>query len=137
MISISDETRFNQAWRKRTTLPFTRAITRSCDAFDGSSVSTDILIRPLTKITELMSRVNDHFSYPDIDDAEVRGEMMLDMSATSFLAELSHIKESTFSSPLLQGNSKSSPKPILARSLLMATSSDSKFDDITDRYRHQ
>jgi hypothetical protein len=84
-----------------------------------------------------MSRVNDHFSYPDIDDAEVRGEMMLDMSATSFLAELSHIRESTFSSPLLQGNSKSLPKFRLVGSLLTTDTSDYKFDDLTSRHRHQ
>jgi hypothetical protein len=52
----------------------------------------------------LLSRVNDHFSYSDIEDAENRGEIMLDMSVTSFLSELKHIKDSILSNSLLQGN---------------------------------
>jgi hypothetical protein len=58
-------------------------------------------------MSELLSRVNDHFSYPDIDGADVRGEIMLDMSTTSFLAELKHIKDSILLNPILRDNSKS------------------------------
>jgi hypothetical protein len=78
-----------------------------CDAFDRSPVPTDALIRPLIKTSELLSRVHDHFSYDDIENADVRGELLLDMSATSFMAELKHIKDSVLLSPLLKDNSKS------------------------------
>jgi hypothetical protein len=53
---------------------------------------------------------------------------MLDMSTTSFLAELRHIKESTLSNPLLQDNSKSSPDFTLVRFLLTAKFSDTNID---------
>jgi hypothetical protein len=81
---------------------------------------------------ELLSRVNDHFSYPDIGIAEVRGEMMLDMSVTSFLAELKHVKDSTLSNPLLQENRTSQPKPRMVTSFLMAKCSNFDFDGVTD-----
>lgn len=78
-----------------------------CDAFNGSSVPTDALIRPFIQTSELLSRINTHFSYDDIENADVKGEMMLEISANSFLGELAHIKDSASSSPLLNQNSKS------------------------------
>jgi hypothetical protein len=80
---------------------------QTCDAFEGSSIPSDVLIGPLVKTSELLSRANDHFSYSDIDNAEVRGEILLSMSTNSFLAELQHIKDSTSYITLLRGNSKS------------------------------
>jgi hypothetical protein len=85
--------RFAQAWRKRTTLAYTRFMAQSCDAFVDSSVPTDALIRPLIQASELLSRINDHFSYDDTDNSDIRGELMLDISATSFLGELKRVKE--------------------------------------------
>jgi hypothetical protein len=78
-----------------------------CDAFVESSVSTDVLIRPLIKTSELLSRVNDHFSYDDIDNTDVKGEILLEMSVTNFLAELKYIKDATLLSRLLHENSMS------------------------------
>jgi len=77
-----------------------------CDAFDGSLVPTDALIRPMIQTSELLSRVNTHFSYDDIENAEVQGEMILEISANSFLGDLAHIKASVSQSPLAQQNSK-------------------------------
>jgi hypothetical protein len=104
---LKQNKRFNQAWRKRTTLSHPRFITQCCDAFEGSSIQTDILISPLIKTSELLSRVNDHFSYSDIDNAEIRGDTLLEMSSNSFLAELEHIKAWTLPNPLLKDNSES------------------------------
>jgi hypothetical protein len=78
-----------------------------CDAFVESSLSTDVFIRPLIKTSELLSRVNDHFSYDDIDNADVKGEILLEMSVTNFLAELKYIKDATLLSRLLHENSMS------------------------------
>jgi hypothetical protein len=108
--STANQSRYAQAWRKRTTLSYTRYMAQCCDAFAESSVPTDVLIRPLIKAGELLSRVNDQFSYDDIDNADVKGEILLEMSVTSFLAELKHIKDTTLLSPLLHHNSKSALK---------------------------
>jgi hypothetical protein len=77
-----------------------------CDAFDDSSVPTDALIRPLIQASELLSRVNAHFSYDDLDNADIKGELMLDFSVTSFLREVNHIKSSPSTTILLRQNSK-------------------------------
>jgi hypothetical protein len=66
-----------------------------CDAFIDPSVSTDALILPLIQASELLSRINVHFSYDDTDNSDIRGELMLDISATSFLGELKRVKEAT------------------------------------------
>jgi hypothetical protein len=80
-----------------------------CDAFDVSSVPTDVLIRPLIKASELLSRVNEQFSYDDIDNAEIKGEMLLEMAVTASFAELKHIKDATLLSKVLHENSKLAP----------------------------
>jgi hypothetical protein len=81
-------------------------VSQCCAAFEGSSVPSDILISPLVKANELLSRVNDHFSYSDIDNADIQGDVLLEMSTTSFLAELDHIKESIAFNQILKSNSE-------------------------------
>jgi hypothetical protein len=80
-----------------------------CDAFDASPVPTDVLIRPLIKASELMSRVSDQFSYDDIDNTEIKGEMLLEMAVTVFLAELKQIKDASLLSKVLHENGKLVP----------------------------
>ncbi|EAT77398.2 hypothetical protein SNOG_15173 [Parastagonospora nodorum SN15] len=96
---------FAQAWRQRTIMPYTRFMAQTCDAFESSAVLSDTLIRPLVKASELLSRANDHFSYSDIDNAEVRGAILISMSTNNFLAELQHIKDFISFFPLLKDNS--------------------------------
>jgi hypothetical protein len=43
--------------------------------------------------SELLSRVNDHFSYDDIDNSDVKGERIIDISVTNFLGELKRIRD--------------------------------------------
>ncbi|KAH4018226.1 hypothetical protein HBH61_198610 [Parastagonospora nodorum] len=95
---------FAQAWRQRTIMPYTRFMAQTCDAFESSAVLSDTLIRPLVKASELLSRANDHFSYSDIDNAEVRGAILISMSTNNFLAELQHIKDFISFFPLLKDN---------------------------------
>lgn len=102
----NDCDRFNHAWRKTTTLSYTRFLSQCCAAFQGSSVPSDILINPLIKANELLSRVNEHFSYFDIDNAEIRGDIILEMSTSSFLAELDRIRESIAFDQTLKSNSE-------------------------------
>ncbi|KAH7379244.1 hypothetical protein DE146DRAFT_682374 [Phaeosphaeria sp. MPI-PUGE-AT-0046c] len=95
---------FNHAWRKRTTLSYSRSLKQCCAAFEASSVPSDILISPLIKAKDLLSRVNDHFSYSDLDNADLKGDVILEMSTTSFLVELDQIRESIASNQTLQRN---------------------------------
>jgi hypothetical protein len=65
---------------------------------------TDTLIAPLIQLSELMMRVNDHFSYDSMQDAELKGEMSLVMATDNFLHELRRIKEAVH--PMHTFNSK-------------------------------
>jgi hypothetical protein len=96
--------RYAQAWRKRSSLPYTRWLSQCCDYFNDSSVPSDALIRPLVQASELLSRISTYFSYDDVENAEVKGETMLNLSVNNFSADLTHIKESL--SPLLKHSSK-------------------------------
>ncbi|KAF1935721.1 hypothetical protein EJ02DRAFT_415320, partial [Clathrospora elynae] len=85
---------FAQAWRKRTTLSYTRYMGQCCESFVNSSMITDKFIPPMIQSCELISRVNDHFSYDDIENSEVNGELMLEMSTSNFRKELKRIRDS-------------------------------------------
>lgn len=98
--------RFSQAWRKRATMSYTTYMAQCSKAFDGSTVPTDILISPMIQACELLSRVNDHFSYDDLENSEIRGELLLDMSVTNFLDELKRIRDTVPTSALTFQNSK-------------------------------
>lgn len=104
--SSTNGARFAQAWRKRTTLQHTPWMTQCHNAFNESSVPSDALIRPLTQASELLSRVSTYYSYDDLENAEIKGEIMLNMSASSFLGDLTHLKSFASLSPFLQQNSK-------------------------------
>ena len=81
--------RFAQAWRKRTTVPYTRAIGRACQMFSQQPEhSSDLMIEPLVQLSELMCRISDHFSYDNIEDSEVNGEISLEISTSNFSTEL-------------------------------------------------
>jgi hypothetical protein len=81
-------------------------MTQCCDAFSSSPVPTDALIRPFVQASELLSRVNTYYSYEDLDNAEVRGEMILQTSVNSFQRELLHMKRTASSPPQLKQHSK-------------------------------
>lgn len=70
---------------------------------------TDALISPLVKASELISRINDHFSYDDIESADVQGDLMLEMSTTNFHEELKRLKESSSKIPFVRDNSTCLP----------------------------
>ncbi|KAL5116259.1 hypothetical protein ACEQ8H_005817 [Pleosporales sp. CAS-2024a] len=95
---------FTQSWRQQPTLPYTRFMTQACDQFDASPIASDVLISPLIKTSELWSRANNHFSYTDLENADIRGENLLSMSTKGFLAELKHIKDFASLVPSLEEN---------------------------------
>ncbi|KAJ4299129.1 hypothetical protein N0V90_004373 [Kalmusia sp. IMI 367209] len=73
----------------------------------------------------LLCRVNNYFSYDDIENAEVKGESLLQLSATNFESELARlaesippaIKESNLHSSLWNPSPKNSAVPISATRL--------------------
>ena len=107
------EASFAHAWRKRSTLSYTRFMGQCCEILDNSSVPSDKLIHPFIRTSELLYRVNDHFSYDDIDNADIGGPMLLESAVTSFLGELKHIRSSISPHPSLSDNSK----PILVSTI--------------------
>jgi hypothetical protein len=123
--SLLTITRFAQAWRKRTTVPYTRAIARACQSFSQRpEYPSDLLITPLVQSSELMCRINDYFSYDDIEDSEIRGETMLKLSTTNFSAELQRLRDAT-------------PEPVKMNCMLIHTNTNTNTSStLTVRKRH-
>ncbi|KAH7411995.1 hypothetical protein DE146DRAFT_751139 [Phaeosphaeria sp. MPI-PUGE-AT-0046c] len=84
---------FAQAWRKRTTVPYTRTIARICQMFSQNPEHpSDLLIMPLVQSSELAMRISDYYSFEDIDETEIRGETLLKLSTSNFSAELQKLR---------------------------------------------
>ncbi|KAI8940462.1 hypothetical protein NX059_004147 [Plenodomus lindquistii] len=62
------------------------------------------MVPPLVRLCELCSRVNDHFSYDDIENSDTTNETMLELSTNSFRKERSLIREFTARSLGLREN---------------------------------
>ncbi|KAH7093732.1 hypothetical protein FB567DRAFT_588155 [Paraphoma chrysanthemicola] len=86
---------FAQAWRKRTSVPYTRAIARACQSISQSPESpSDLLISPLVQSAEMMCRISDYFSYDSVEDSEVHGERLVELSTGNFHVELERFRDS-------------------------------------------
>lgn len=73
---------------------YTRTLARSCDTFSNHPEEpSDILIKPLIHASELLCRINEHFSYDEVHDSEVRGETMLELTVDTFRSELQRLRE--------------------------------------------
>jgi hypothetical protein len=97
--------RFSQAWRKRTTVPYTRAISRACQSFSQRpEYPSDFLIAPLVQSSELLCRISDYFSYDDIESSDINSETVLKLSVNNFSAELQRLRDATPQS--VRNNSK-------------------------------
>ncbi|KAF2475440.1 uncharacterized protein BDR25DRAFT_279503 [Lindgomyces ingoldianus] len=85
---------FAHAWRKRATMTHTKFMAQCCHSLaERHEVPTDGMITPLVQLGELMCRINEYYSYDDIENAEIRGELFLDMSTKSFRCELERMKD--------------------------------------------
>lgn len=76
---------------------------------DCQEYPTDTLIMPLVQLSALMCRVNDFYSYNDIENAEINGESMLQLSTNNFESELARLKDSIAPS-LIENNRKQENK---------------------------
>jgi len=56
--------------------------------------ASDMFITPLIELSELTCRINDYFSYDDIDNAEVHGDMILSSTTLNFRSDLERIRNS-------------------------------------------
>lgn len=111
---MANRTRFAQAFRKGKTMSYTKFMAKCCKSLAvRQEQPTDALIGPLIRMSELMCRINDHFSYDDVDDAEIKGDLMLEMSMSNFRSELERIKNS-ISSSMRQNSEFPSLNPISA-----------------------
>ncbi|KAJ4372061.1 hypothetical protein N0V83_003834 [Neocucurbitaria cava] len=95
---------YAQAWRTRTTLSHTHYMAECCNSFIGSPIATDVLITPLVQLCELASRVSEHFFYDDIENSEIKGELIIQMSIHGFRKELLRIKDASLASSLAKQN---------------------------------
>ncbi|KAF2683132.1 hypothetical protein K458DRAFT_390404 [Lentithecium fluviatile CBS 122367] len=90
---------FAQAWRKRSTMRHTRYMTQCCALLaERKEYSSDELITPLIELSELTCRINDYFSYDDMENAEVTGDMILSFTTLSFRSDLDRIRNSVSAS---------------------------------------
>ncbi|KAF1951584.1 hypothetical protein CC80DRAFT_204263 [Byssothecium circinans] len=91
-----------QAWRKRATMQHTRYMAQCAERLTTRlEYVTDALMAPLIQLSELVCRINNFFSYDDVDNAEVKGELMLELSTTNFSTELDRIRDTA---PLIVKN---------------------------------
>ncbi|KAH7383846.1 hypothetical protein BKA66DRAFT_511923 [Pyrenochaeta sp. MPI-SDFR-AT-0127] len=86
---------FAHAWRKRTTMPYTRSLACHCQSLaEHPEYPSDALIAPLVRLSELMCRISEFFSYDEIAYSDISGESTLDLSTTNFRSELQRLQES-------------------------------------------
>lgn len=75
---------------------YTRYMAQCCRSLaEGKEYASDEVITPIIHSSELMSRVSDYFSYDDIENADVKGEVMLGMSIANFRSEAERIRNAT------------------------------------------
>ncbi|KAL5374714.1 hypothetical protein DPSP01_011732 [Paraphaeosphaeria sporulosa] len=95
---------FAQSWRRPTTLTHTRYMDQCCQhLMDCQEYATDTIITPLVQLSTLICRVQDYFSYYDIENADVKGEALVQLSVANFDRELARITDS-FPQTLIQNN---------------------------------
>ena len=90
-------------------MPYTQSIARACQNFSHQPEHpSDLLIAPLIQLSELLCRVNDHFSYDNIEDSDIHGDINLEASTSNFSAELRRLRDAMPAS--IQENSTSTLK---------------------------
>lgn len=76
-------------------MPYTRSLARHCQSLaEQAEYPSDALIAPLVRLSELMCRISDYFSYDEIAYSEITGELALDLSTSNFRTELQRLQES-------------------------------------------
>ncbi|KAF2652369.1 hypothetical protein K491DRAFT_577449, partial [Lophiostoma macrostomum CBS 122681] len=86
---------YAQTWRKCNTLPHSKFMVQCYQSLSTKpEYPSDTLIAPMIQSSELMCRVCEHFSYNDIPNADIKGQMMLESATSSFCSEMERIKDS-------------------------------------------
>lgn len=93
MAKLTISNRYSQTWRHNSAFPFTKYMNQCCKFLaEQKEEPTDELIDPLVQVCVLLDRAGEHFSYHDIDNGEIKGDLMLEMSTSSFRSELNQMK---------------------------------------------
>jgi hypothetical protein len=82
---------------------------RCCERLASSPIPTDALITPFVQLSELVARVNDFYSYDDLENAEFRGNVMLEMASNNFHVELERIRSSIEIKDITKQNGRCTP----------------------------
>ena len=61
---------------------------------DCQEYASDTIITPLIQLSALLCRVNNYFSYDDVENSEVNGQAVVQLSVGNFENELARINES-------------------------------------------
>ncbi|KAF1937625.1 hypothetical protein EJ02DRAFT_49743 [Clathrospora elynae] len=86
---------FAHMWRNRTTMQYTRSLARHCQSFiERPEYTSDALISPLVRLSDLMCRITEYFSYDEILYSEANGDSALEMSTSNFRNELQRLQDS-------------------------------------------
>lgn len=76
-------------------MPYTKYLTHASKLLaDIKEVPTDAIIPYLVQSTELSQRVHDTFNYDDLENADIRGEAITNITVQSFTHELEILKAS-------------------------------------------
>lgn len=103
IIQLSD--RFATSFRRRSFMPYTKYISQCCALLaQKKELLTDELISYFVRNQELSRRVQDTFSYDDLDNTEIRGEQITNITTRSLLSELDSFQSTVPDS--LRHNSK-------------------------------
>jgi hypothetical protein len=89
----------------RTALTYTKYMDYCCRTLEiAGEYITDRLIPHLVRSQELSRRIADTFSYDDLNNGELRGEFVVNLTADTFVQELDRLRHAI--PPDLQKNSK-------------------------------
>jgi hypothetical protein len=89
-------------------MPYTKYIEQCCLYLrQKKEFPTDELIWHFVRNQELSRRIQDTFSYDDLDNTEIRGEQCTNTTAKSFLSDLDNLLREV--PPSLQDNCKPPP----------------------------
>jgi hypothetical protein len=73
----------------------TRYMIQCCQTLaERKEHASDMFITPLVELSELTCRINNYFSYDDIENAEVNGDMIVSSTTLSFRSDLDRIRKS-------------------------------------------
>ena len=86
-------------------MPYTKSIRRACELLATlKECQTDEMLIYLIRITELSQRVHETFSFDELENVDIRGEVITNITVQSFMQNLENLQSAIPGS--LKENSK-------------------------------